>query len=70
MPWTSGDADRFKKGLSESQKSRWASIANSVLEQSGDESKAIRIANGAVTQPSGMVAAAKRRLQGGQSSGG
>ena len=69
MPWTSGDADRFKKGLSESQKGRWAAVANSVLEQSGDEGKAIRAANGAIRQPSGMVAAAKRRLQGGQSSG-
>lgn len=48
MPWSSGDADKHRKGLSPQQQSRWASVANSVLKQTHDEGKAIRIANGAV----------------------
>lgn len=46
MPWSSDDALRFKKSLSsQSARSRWASIANKVLEETGDEGKAIRVAN-------------------------
>jgi hypothetical protein len=51
MPWTAADAKRFKKGLTSSQASKWASIANAVLKQcksqgsSNCEGKAIRIAN-------------------------
>lgn len=45
MPWTSSDADRHKKGLTPLQQKRWAAIANDVLKSSGDEGKAIRIAN-------------------------
>ena len=47
MPWSSGDAERFKKGLSRSGKSRWAEIANAVLARTGSDSQAIREANGA-----------------------
>lgn len=56
MPWSSGDAKRFKRGLGRGSSEKWASIANSVLAKSGDESKAIRIANNATR------AAIKRRL--------
>lgn len=51
MPWTSIDADRFKKGLSRKQKKRWATVANSALESCKDtggqdcEARAIKIAN-------------------------
>lgn len=46
MPWSPGDSVRFKKGLSSDEsRNRWASIANSVLSDTGDEGKAIRIAN-------------------------
>jgi len=46
MPFSANDATRFKKNLSSSEaQSRWASIANSVLSSTGDEGKAIRIAN-------------------------
>jgi len=54
MPWTVGDVDRFKKGLSPDEKKRWVAIANgalkSCLEKGGDELdcevKAIKQANG------------------------
>jgi len=51
MPWKSSDADEHIKGLTSSQKSAWAKIANSVLadcEAKGEsdcDGKAIRIAN-------------------------
>lgn len=51
MPWTTEDVDKFKKDLSDEQKKKWVSIANSALENcqkeggSDCEAKAIRIAN-------------------------
>lgn len=45
MPWTKSDVDRHKKGLTDRQKSRWIAIANSVLADTKDEGRAIRIAN-------------------------
>ena len=51
MPWTVGDVDGHKKGLTPSQKRKWVKIANGVLadcEKSGGkdcEGKAIRVAN-------------------------
>ena len=56
MPWTTDDVDKYHSGLSEEQKKKWVSIANSVLrtcvEKGGAESacaeKAIRTANARV----------------------
>lgn len=56
MPWTVADVDRFKSGLTQSQKRQWVRIANSVLRdcldgggsQSSCEASAIRQANGTV----------------------
>jgi hypothetical protein len=56
MPWSPSDADRFKDGLSESEKEQWAETANSALEsclndggeQDECEAAAIRQANGVV----------------------
>ena len=45
MPWKPADVDRHKKGLSPTETKRWVAIANSVLKESGNEGKAIRIAN-------------------------
>jgi uncharacterized protein YdaT len=49
MPWT---ADSFKskhnKGLRKVEAQRAADIANAILEKTGDEGKAIRIANSKV----------------------
>lgn len=43
MPWNPGDASRFKKDAANPK--RWAEIANAILRETGDEGKAIRIAN-------------------------
>lgn len=54
MPWTVGDVDKHKKGLSKEQKRRWVKIANSILSECQDtkqqncEARAIRIANSRV----------------------
>lgn len=45
MPWTEKDVKRHKKGLSTSQKKKWARIANAVLDKSNDEVLAIKVAN-------------------------
>lgn len=47
MPWTPKDAPRkSKKAKSPKDKRMWADIADSVLKKTGDEGRAIRIANG------------------------
>ena len=45
MPWSVNDVDRHKKGLTPAEKKKWVKIANAVLRSSGDEGRAIRIAN-------------------------
>lgn len=56
MPWTAQDASKHKANLTDSEKSKWASIANAVLkdcEKSNGtdcEGKAIRIANSKIDQ--------------------
>lgn len=58
MPWTKSQVEKHKEGLTDSQKEKWVSIANSVLQnclddggnQSECEGKAIRIANSKVGQ--------------------
>ncbi len=49
MPWTEKDAERFtKKANTPEKKTLWSSTANSILANTGDESKAVRMANAAV----------------------
>lgn len=49
MPWKMSDAISHTKRASTPAKARqWASVANSILQQSGNEGKAVRIANSAV----------------------
>jgi len=50
MPWKPGDgpARHTKQADTPAKKKQWASTANSVLKESGDEGKAVRIANAAV----------------------
>jgi hypothetical protein len=49
MPWKPGAAaGKTKKAKSPAAKKQWASTANAVLKKSGDEGKAVRIANAAV----------------------
>lgn len=49
MPWTAKDAYRHTKSASTPQlQNQWAKVANSVLEKTGDEARAIREANATV----------------------
>lgn len=51
MPWSPKDAPKkTKKANTPEEKKKWAKTANSVLAQSGDESKAIKIANAAINK--------------------
>ena len=50
-PWTSRDARRHThKANTAGKKRQFAKVANKVLDESGDEGKAIRIANAAVAK--------------------
>lgn len=63
MPWTVGDVDGFKKGLTPAQKKKWVKIANGVLRDclagggsnKSCEGKAIRIANSKFSEEGGDV---------------
>jgi len=49
MPWAMSDASRHTgKATTQATKRQWSSVANAVLGKTGDEGKAIRIANAAV----------------------
>ena len=49
MPWTMSDASRHTKAAkSPTAKRQWSKVANKVLKDTGDEGKAVRIANAAV----------------------
>jgi hypothetical protein len=51
MPWTPEDAPRHtKKAASERLRQLWAEVANKVLEETGDEGRAIRQANAVVAR--------------------
>lgn len=51
MPWTPKDASgKTHKANTPAKKKQWAATANSVLSESGDDAKAIRIANAAVAK--------------------
>lgn len=63
MPWSSSDAKKHKKGLSSAQSRKWAKIANAVLSDSGDEGKAIRIANSKTESVIGVFGRIERILE-------
>lgn len=49
MPWQPSDAQRHTKlARSAQERAEWARVANAILKRSGDEGKAIRIANGLI----------------------
>jgi len=50
MPWSpeEGPSKHTRKAKSLSAKRQWAAVANEVLSKSGDEGKAVRIANGVI----------------------
>lgn len=46
MPWEPSDAPRHtKKATTQGLREEWAHVANGVLDDTGDEGRAIRIAN-------------------------
>jgi len=54
MPWMPDDAtSHTKKAATEKTKRQWAEIANQVLEQTGDEGRAIREANAVIARTVG-----------------
>ena len=54
MPWRPDDAtSHTKKAATEKAKRQWAEIANQVLEQTGDEGRAIREANAVIARTVG-----------------
>ena len=52
MPWQANDARRHTK-KARGKEGEWAKVANKVLKESGDEGKAIRVANAAVAKKKG-----------------
>ena len=49
MPWGTKDSSRHtKKAKSAKRKRQWSKVANSILERTGDEGRAVRGANSAV----------------------
>lgn len=49
MPWGPNNASRYSKLVkTQRQRERWASVANHVLETTGDEAQAIRVANATI----------------------
>lgn len=49
MPWTDSESTKHtKKAKSAKSKSQWRKVANSVLEKTGDEARAVRTANGVI----------------------
>lgn len=60
MPWGPSDAERFTKLADTFTRQKlWAETANRVLRSTGDEGKAVRIANSAVRE---SVASKPRRV--------
>lgn len=52
MPWSKNDGPsrHTKKADTPAKKKQWSAVANKVLAKSGDEGKAVRIANSAVAK--------------------
>ena len=49
MPWNAGDASKkTKKASTPNLKKQWRDIANNVLSKTGDDAKAIKVANGVI----------------------
>ena len=49
MPWSPSDASsKDSKANTPKKRRQWADIANSVLQRTGDEGRAVRSANGVI----------------------
>lgn len=53
MPWTEDDVAAHNKHAASDEhlRHKWVTVANSALEEYGDDAKAIRIANASVDDP-------------------
>jgi hypothetical protein len=63
MPWSPGDGPErhTKKATTPRKKKQWSDTANDVLAKTGDEGKAVRIANAAVKNHPSTAETEKRR---------
>ncbi len=51
MPWKPSQAHAHNKGINDPATARrWSKIANSMLQKSGDDAKALRVANGVIKE--------------------
>lgn len=51
MPWKPSDASKkTKKANTPAEKKKWSSVANKVLKSTGDDAKAIKIANASISK--------------------
>jgi len=48
MPWTPKDAPAHNRNATGKRARQWADVANSVLQHTGDEGRAVREANAAI----------------------
>ena len=48
MPWTPSKAKKHNKKAVGKKAAKWSATANAVLEKTGDDAQAIRIANAAI----------------------
>lgn len=61
MPWKDSQAVKHsRKANTPARKRQWRKIANAVLEKTGDDAKAIRIANSAVKKSTRKKVSRKR----------
>lgn len=61
MPWKPKDASKkTKKADTSAKKKRWSATANAVLQKTGNEGQAVRIANAAIKKAENIVSRAKR----------
>lgn len=51
MPWSPKDASKkTKKANTPKEKEEWSKVANSVLKKTGNDAKAVRIANSVIAK--------------------
>ena len=61
MPWTPSDAERHtSKAKGSIAKRQWSDVANSVLQKTGDNGRAVRTANGVVNKRGSIVNIARK----------
>jgi hypothetical protein len=54
MPWDKSDAhSKTHKADTPAKQKQWSDVANSVLERTGDEARAVRTANGVIARARG-----------------